>query len=1450
MAINRFSNKNILIDSKQPIDHAQIYDDSILNKLDISNVSLTDSHFPPQSKIEYHIYSENNHLGGSEYPINTNINDGAEFDYTIDINPENDVRSNGVGNGNYTLVYNFLNTMISDMDMDSISADGTEIQLSISNPIDSSKLKSIYDFLNKPTDFKHEFALNFGNNEIEPIVGIYFDNNKRVGESVRDIQFPRTRFNQKDTRFYPTDSGDWVEVILPIQKSESESEQSLSETELPIEFITTGRTARFELIVNENNNIIFQQELDGNFNPIFYTDDADVEDRVSSISANLNLTDDLKGQPTYATVRYFDNSLLNLNGLTNIIVKLYRGISSGLENEQPSIDLVLRDSYIDRVLVYPTTTVEKQTDFSAPDFAIDSGNYGKSQGTSLKSWNDLLDTNQITSNQIVNNNFSSSFGNTKLNIDYTDFKNFVKYSSAVERVHNFKYKLQLIENYDLRISTLESISGSNAITNISQSMNRRDILIGDLDGWENWMYYESTGSLYTHYSSSAFTFEPWPKKSSSPTSFPLKLYTTTSSIAETYFNGLLSTASYYDSTNDSMLTKVTPSSIAEDDLNQDYLLFLNMIGQYFDVVWNYVNSLTNINSREEHPLDGMSDELLYNVASSMGWQLTHSKQRSELWRYFIGTDKSGNPMQSGSLASKSEKQMNSEVWRRIVNNIPHLLKTKGTRRSVKALMSMYGIPQSFLSIREYGGPVIDESETQLYWEHDKFVYHLNFDGDNYLKTVWDKTSTFNGSDYSFNEYKIPDAIELQFQQNTKDTVSLISKGSDFAIILEETGSSTNRGNIHFHLSGSSGYKSSSIIDVPLFDSKMSTIVIQRNVSTSSITTDNSYSLIYKRGFRDQLTVSTSSKLIIDGSTESSYNAAWTSSGDLIIGSGSLPTDGTTPSLWDNVGSLSGKIQELRIWENALIDSVITDHTLARNMYNGNTHTSSYFDLKMRFIPDSQLKSIVGTTGVVSRHPNQQISTTENGSIISASLYNFESDDLLGVTEEYYTRIPSIGANNIMTNKVRIDDNNLLKPLDYETSSEISLYDKSPVDTNQVGVYLSATQAYEEDIYNHTGFFKIDDYIGNPDNRAGFSETYRELDHLRRRVFKKYSTKNLINSIIDILSRYDLSVFEQIRQTMPARVDYNSGILIEPHILERPKFKSTSNISYTDLVRNVTLNPINREINTEFINLETEINVNTTLTSDYNLFETEIESTVDVVSERNDLLEFGVIEVVTPYNMATYKFTNLVWSPGPDIGYGINWVSNSNGYWNYKPMGVAITSSRVSKYALSRIFHFNTDESASLNIPYSSSLVPSQVSTDFLSLATANHKFNGCKITSDSITTNSPDTPDGKPVIEIFEADPNVLIYTSQKSNIGNIDVVAGNTLTTLRIDELHINKEIQFQNHQKYQNELNSFNTNISILENIELARIAEFDLMADIQLNRDVDDSKIRISVDYFIND
>jgi hypothetical protein len=43
-----------------------------------------------------------------------------------------------------------------------------------------------------------------------------------------------------------------------------------------------------------------------------------------------------------------------------------------------------------------------------------------------------------------------------------------------------------------------------------------------------------------------------------------------------------------------------------------------MIGHHFDITWAYIKKLTSINPREEHPFDGMPNNLLYDVAKING----------------------------------------------------------------------------------------------------------------------------------------------------------------------------------------------------------------------------------------------------------------------------------------------------------------------------------------------------------------------------------------------------------------------------------------------------------------------------------------------------------------------------------------------------------------------------------------------------------------------------------------------------------------------------------------------------------------------------------------------------------------------------------------------------------------------------------------------------------------
>ena len=1444
MAIDRYQKPEILTDVKTPVDSVAVY--SFLDSARLSKTPLVlTQQLLNQSYVHKHIYSENNLLHSSVSPLQYEVTseDKANYTYDILLTPEKDVRKADVPRGTYNIVYNFLKPFSSKLRIKNISADSTEIELEVDNS--NYSLKRLYDLVNSSKNYKDNLVLNFGKNNLFTITDISFANNEVIGEQLRWPKHPSGKYNGLDVTYFPSeedsDRNIWIEVYKGTR-------------------LTTGRATSFTPIVDEKTwQVKFEPLRDVNGTQIFFSKNSQEFDRRYEIESGLRVPDDIfdniyYGTQPFSKFKIFNPYTSDTNKIKNVVVKLYTELPAEFENKIPKISLSLREDYIERILVYPYIKEETYDNFSYANFNIDMGNYGKSQGTDLKTWNSLLDTTLSTSQQIVDKYLSGSIGNTTLNIDYSNFKNFVNYSSAVERVKNLKYKLELIESYDSRINTLNLISGSSALTNISQSLQRKSNVISGMDGWEKWMYYETTGSLYTHYSASSYVINPWPHYDE----FPKKLYSVTSSQAISHYNGLIDSASIYDTFNDARLTKTIPSSMVEDPLNLDYILFIDMIGHHFDITWSYIKALTSINEREEHPYDGMPNELLYDVAKSMGWKLTHGKDRSDLWKFAAGTDKFGNYAQTGSLQTKPDEQINYEVWRRIVNNIPYLLKTKGSARAVKALIATYGIPQSFLSIREYGGPAIEDK--RHIWEHDRFVYHLRMDTDNYITAPWDKIADIDPQTYLNRDPNPIDTIEIQFQQNLIRTSSLLHKGSDFAVLLEPTSRTSGKGNIHFYLSGSNGYKSASIEDVPVFDSKMGTLLVQRETSVDDITQNNEYKIQYRKNRKDRISTSKSASIDINGSTESSYNAAWTGSGTVTF-SNTLPTS-NTPSIWADAEYMSGSIQEIRYWGQPLKDIVVDEHTLSRESYHGNSATSSYFDLKFRFIPDSQLKNVSESyDGILSQHPNQRITGSESGYILSASLFSFESDDLRGVTEEYYTKVPSAGANNIMNNKVRVESNRLTGILDPEQKKEKSQYDSAPVDSNQVGVYMSATKMYNEDIYNHTGYFEIDDYIGNPDRRPGYTEQNEELDYVRRQVFKKYSSKNLINDTIDMLARYDFSVFEQIRQTMPARVDYNSGILIEPHILERPKVKSKTNLSYTqpqydvvitnevpvisEYIHYDTIITAPRSESAEYIHYDTVITAPRSESAEYIHYDTIITaphkniqsskhdytSSIDttelrnIIAQKDDVESVGNPTIRNMYSPSTYRYTILNYSASADIGFGSGWTTGSNGYWNYNVTSSNAVVGKPSKYALKTIYFYNTELSASLRLSNSSSLVPASVSTDELPLSLENLRYLGCKMTSDSLTTNSPDTPDGRPVIEIFEADPNVLIYTSQTAEEGNLDVDTSTNLPTLKLEDLKVNDDIKWSREQEYKEAVAKFRKEIEKLIQIEDGRRIKFDL-------------------------
>ena len=115
-----------------------------------------------------------------------------------------------------------------------------------------------------------------------------------------------------------------------------------------------------------------------------------------------------------------------------------------------------------------------------------------------------------------------------INVDYSDFNNFVFFGSAYQRVNNFYNKVKEIENLQNEINTLGPTAALTAslqtvLNQYSASINN---IIAEFDGFEYYLYFNS-GSIIC---STEYSITPYPKSTST---LPYTLYSTVSSITST-----------------------------------------------------------------------------------------------------------------------------------------------------------------------------------------------------------------------------------------------------------------------------------------------------------------------------------------------------------------------------------------------------------------------------------------------------------------------------------------------------------------------------------------------------------------------------------------------------------------------------------------------------------------------------------------------------------------------------------------------------------------------------------------------------------------------------------------------------------------------------------------------------------------------------------------------------
>ena len=203
------------------------------------------------------------------------------------------------------------------------------------------------------------------------------------------------------------------------------------------------------------------------------------------------------------------------------------------------------------------------------------------------------------------------------NIDYRDYKNFIHFSSAEQRLKNFKDKIKKIEFFDSKLSADVSESSYNStLATFEYYTAQKNDIINTFDQYEYFMYYES-GS-YESSSLGVFPDYTWPKYTSTK---PYLLYSVTSSEVNDWYSSMIISASEYDNLNPNILTNTIPIEIVLDDQNSQYFTNIQMIGHLLDINYNYVNRMTSIHERQNSIFDGIPRELILPAINHYGFDL-------------------------------------------------------------------------------------------------------------------------------------------------------------------------------------------------------------------------------------------------------------------------------------------------------------------------------------------------------------------------------------------------------------------------------------------------------------------------------------------------------------------------------------------------------------------------------------------------------------------------------------------------------------------------------------------------------------------------------------------------------------------------------------------------------------------------------------------------------------
>ncbi len=653
------------------------------------------------------------------------------------------------------------------------------------------------------------------------------------------------------------------------------------------------------------------------------------------------------------------------------------------------------------------------------------------------------------------------------------------------------------------------------------------------------------------------------------------VYKTTSTEWTSWYNGMIDSASAFDTDNIHSFENNLPLYLQTDSGSKEMRDFLNLQGEQYDLIRNHIDSLGTLHDRGYKKTNSPPDNTLPMLLSNMGWDAINPFSGSlteTLGSYLSGVT--------------SIDDIKNQTWRKTLNNLIYIYKSKGTKNSVRALLNTYGYPPDVLEFQEFGGST-EESNPRIFVNNppNDTGIDLSLDTTTGSFSFTTKKEKLHRYIFGSNSNRILN-LDWWMDDANLNTIEFVYKHSNTTqtqTILESSGSGTETlwdlrlvpstdgasSSFEFRLNNSltgslaiaSNALSMSTDYSNITDGQLWNIMLQRITGSTSTNIVQEYRL--HSSLQNRNTIETYNYV-----TMSVSGAAATDSNN-IANQNFMGTGSRHPLSSSNlfVGEIhSGSLSQIRGWSTALSTSKFRQHTLNKFSTVGNTINSYKNELIYHFklnenYNSSSISSSTQNINIIDSSPTTTFldySFEADGNLFNtSSVYGFDFIDTVKLTMQ--DNISKPNDNGIVINPKRNIVGNLspiqsaTKPLEFANSKP--LFKTS----TKLELYRSPQTFVDNFILDNLSGFNLETLYGKPSNY--YSQSYDEFNTFRENFFDAYPIEVDTNKFIRAHeSMFNQSIIEGLKSVVPARSTFgdrnsNFGVEIKPTILEKQKYEN-------------------------------------------------------------------------------------------------------------------------------------------------------------------------------------------------------------------------------------------------------------------------------------------------------